>query len=51
MRELNVNEIDNVEGGNAFLVVLAAGVLVYNAANILYEFGQGVGEGYSANIK
>lgn len=51
MRELTANEIDNVEGGNPFLVALAGAVLVYNAANILYEFGQGVAEGYNANIK
>lgn len=46
MRNLTCNEIDDVQGGNA-LAILAAAVLLYEAANIAYEFGQGFAEGYS----
>lgn len=48
MRELTAQEVQDVNGGNP-LVVLGAAVLIYNASNILYEFGQGVVEGYKAN--
>ena len=48
MRRLTSEEQQAASGGNP-LAVLAAVVLVYEAANIAYEFGQGFAEGYREN--
>ncbi len=47
MRDLQRDEIESVQGGYGPLAILGAAVLLYEAANIAYEFGQGFAEGYS----
>lgn len=48
MRTLSVEEVNEVNGGNILAVVLTAAA-IYEAANIVYEFGKGVVDGYRAN--
>lgn len=43
MRELKRDEIESVDG--CFLPALAAAVLIYEASDILYQFGKGFSDG------
>jgi hypothetical protein len=48
MRTLSIEETNQVNGGTILAVILTCAA-IYEAANIVYEFGKGVVEGYQAN--
>ncbi|ADL50312.1 hypothetical protein [Clostridium cellulovorans] len=43
---MDENDLTDVNGGNGVLVVIGAACVVYEACNIVYNFGKGISDGY-----